>query len=244
MPTTSGRSALSAPRLLLFSIACFAAIVCPRAFGLYPGPAQEAPQKHGAAEPGKAAKPEKPEKTAYDYNLPGADGKDVPLSKFKGKYVLIVNLARSSSYNEQLPALIKLADTYKDKNLIVVGVPSNDFGASEPGTDAEIQKAYTGAKVNFPIMAVSKLSGDDEIPFYLYLTKSKSAPAGGPVHWNYTKFFVDKNGKVIARLDPDVAPDSHEMLSTVDEIVSGTFKPKKAGDKAAAPGAPDDDDDN
>ncbi len=150
--------------------------------------------------------PAKPEKTAYDYSLPSADGKNVPFSNFKGKYVLVVNLARNSSYNDQLAALEKNAETFKDKGLVVIGVPSNDFGAAEPGTDTEVQKAYADAKVTFPVMAVSKVSGDDALPFYLYLTKSKGAPVGGPVHWNYTKFVVDKNGKVIARLSPDVAP--------------------------------------
>jgi glutathione peroxidase len=245
-PTVPGRRFRAGSRACLLTLLCSTAIFAPPAFSLphKPDTLTQTKAKPGVTDAAKSGKPDKPEKTAYDYNLPGADGKDVPLNRFKGKYILIVNLARNSSYNEQLPALIKLADTYKDKNLVVLGVPSNDFGASEPGTEAEIQKAYADAKVNFPIMAVSKLSGDDEIPFYLYLTKSKGAPAGGPVHWNYTKFFVDKNGKVIARLDPDVAPDSHQMLSTVDEIVSGTFKPKKTGDKAAAPSAPDDDDDD
>src|SRR6202035_3184155 len=146
-----------------------------------------------------------------------------------------------SSYNAQLPALIKLSATYKDKGLIVVAIPSNDFGSSEPGTDAEIQKAYAEVKVNFPVMAVSKLTGDEEIPFYRYLTTSKGAPTGGDVHWNYTKFFVDKNGKVIARLDPDVTPDSPEMLSTVDQILAGSFKPKKIPKKTANGEAEDDD---
>jgi glutathione peroxidase len=191
-------------------------------------------QKHAAKTSDAEAKTAKPEKTAYDYNLPGADGKDVPLSNFKGKYILVVNLARKSNYNAQLAALIKDGETYKDKGLVVIGVPSNDFGAAEPGTDAEIQKAYTDAKVSFPVMAVSKLSGDQEIPFYLYLTKSKDAPAGGPVHWNYTKFFIDKNGKVIARLEPDVAPDSPEMISTIGQILDGRYKPKKEGKKDGA----------
>jgi len=182
----------------------------------------------------------KAEKNAYDYNFPGADGKDVPVSAYKGKFLLIVNLARKSSYNDQLPALIKLADTYKDKGLVVIGIPSNDFGSEEPGTDAEIQKAYTDAKVDFPIMAVSKVSGDAALPITAFLTKSKGAPAGGPIHWNYTKFIVDKKGNVIARLSPDVAPDSPEFLATVDQVLDGTYKPaKKGGDKPPA----DDDDD-
>jgi len=183
----------------------------------------------------------KAEKNAYDYNLPGPDGKDVPVSNYKGKFLLIVNLARKSTYNDQLPALIKLADTYKDKGLVVIGIPSNDFGSEEPGTEAEIQKAYTDAKVNFPVMAVSKVSGDDALPIATFLTKSKGAPAGGPIHWNYTKFLIDKKGSVIARLSPDVAPDSPEFLATIDQVLDGTYKPaKKGGDK---PGAGEDDDD-
>jgi glutathione peroxidase len=176
----------------------------------------------------------KPEKNAYDYYLPGSDGKNIPLSNFKGKYIIIVNLGRKSSYNDQLPALIKLNDTYKGRGLVVIGIPSNDFGAAEPGTGSEIQKAYADAKVDFLVTGISKLASDDELPFFLYLTKSKNAPAGGPIPWNYTKFIVDKKGSVIARLDSDVAPDSPEMLSTIDQILDGTYKPKKEGGKPGA----------
>jgi glutathione peroxidase len=168
---------------------------------------------------------DKAEKTAYDYELPGADGKGVPLKSFKGKTL-------NSSYNSQLAGLQKLNDQYKDKGLVVIGVPSNDFGAAEPGTDAEIQKVYkTDDKITFPVMAKSTLTGEQELPLYVYLTKSKAAPEGGPVHWNYTKFVVDKTGKVLLRLNPDVAPDSPEMLSTLDQVLDGRWKPKKGGDK-------------
>jgi glutathione peroxidase len=209
------------------------------------GKGSHAAGKKGAA-PADAdkAKADKPEKNAYDFTLPGADGKDVPISSFRGKYILIVNLGRKSTYGEQLAALVKLNDTYKDKGVVVIGVPSNQFGLAEPGTPAEIQKAYADAKVDFPVMAVSKITGDDELPLYGYLTKGKDAPPGGPVHWNYTKFIVDKNGNVIARLDPDVAPDSAEMKATIDQVLEGTYKPKKADAKPGAKPASDDDDDD
>jgi glutathione peroxidase len=236
--------------LTLFALASFSG---PCALGLQaraaPAPAvKPSSPNHGAGKTRAAGADKetkgatKPEKNAYNFNLPGPDGKDVPLSNFKGKYIVVVNLARKSTYNEQLAALIKLNDTYKDKNVVVLGVPSNDFGASEPGTAPEIQKAYADAKVNFAIMGVSKLSSDDELPLFVYLTKSKSAPTGGPVAWNYTKFIIDNKGNVVARLDPDVAPDSPEMLSTLDQVLAGTFKPKKAPGKPAE-GAPADDDD-
>jgi len=163
------------------------------------------------------AKTEKPEKTAYDYELPGSDGKGVPLSSFKGKTLLIVNLQ-------------KLSETYKDKGVVVIGVPSNEFGAAEPGTEAEIQKAYkTDAKVTFPVMAKSTLTGEAELPFFTFLTTGKGVPEGGAVHWNYTKFIVDKTGKVVARFNQDAAPDGVELLSVLDQILDGTYKPKKAG---------------
>jgi glutathione peroxidase len=185
----------------------------------------------------RAEKSDKSEKTAYAYVLPGSDGKDVALSSFKGKVVLLVNLARNSSYNEQLPALIKLSETYKDKGLIVIGIPSNDFGAAEPGTDAEIQKFYkTDNKVPFSVTARATLIGDEKIPLYEYLTKGKTPPIGASVHWNYTKFLIDKNGKVITRLEPDVAPDSPEMLSTLDQIFSGTYKAKLKEEPAESSG--------
>jgi len=199
------------------------------------------PQKPSPAAAAKDKK--KPEKTAYDFVLPGGDGKDVPLTNFKGKYILVVNLGRKSSYNAQLAALEKDYETYKDKGLVVIGVPSNDFGAAEPGTDAEIQKAYADAKVTFPVMAVSKLAGDETLPFFTYLTKGKEAPAGGPVHWNYTKFFVGKDGKVVTRLGPDVTPDSPEMISTIDQILDGRFKAKKGGKEGPPPTGGGDDDD-
>ena len=201
-----------------------------------PKSAEAAPEHSGGRAAGRAERPDKPEKTAYDYELPGADGKGVPLASYKGKVILVVNLARNSSYNDQLPALTKLSEKYRDKGLVVIGVPSNDFGAAEPGTDAEIQKIYkTDAKVPFPVMARSLLTGDEAIPFYGYLTKGKGTPPGGNVHWNYTKFLIDKSGKVIARLEPDVAPDSPEMLSTLDQIFSGTYKGKPKEEQTGPP---------
>jgi glutathione peroxidase len=202
-------------------------------------PKDKVPRPTAAKE--KSEKPNKPEQTAFDFVLPGPNGKDVPMTDFRGKVVLLVNLARKSTYNAQLPALIKLSEMYKDKGLVVLGVPCDDFGAEEPGTDAEIQKAYADAKVTFPVMAVSKLTGDAELPLFVYLTKGKSALPGGPVAWNDTKLFLGKDGKPITRLGPDVAPDSPEMLATVDQILGDRFKPAKKDDKGGPPGDDDED---
>jgi glutathione peroxidase len=211
-----------------------------------PKPVASENGKNAKVAPADTAKGDaaKPEKSAYDFNLPGPDGKDVPLSQFKGKYIVLVNLGRKSTYSDQLAGLSKLTDSFKDKGVVVIGIPSNDFGLAEPGTPAEVQKAYADAKVNFPIMALSKVSGDDELPLYGFLTKGKNALPGGPVHWNYTKFVIGPKGQVLARLDPDVSPDSPQMLATIDQILDGTWKPKKPGDKDRKPAAADDDDDD
>ncbi len=168
------------------------------------------------------------------------------ISSFKGKYILIVNLGRKSTYSEQLAALIKLNDEYKDKGLVVIGVPSNQFGLAEPGTPAEIQKAYADAKVDFPVMAVSKITGDEELPLYGYLTKKQGYARAGPItlelHQKFSRSTT--NGKVVARLDPDVTPESAEMKSTIDKVLAGIYKPKKADGKPGAKSAADDDDDD
>jgi glutathione peroxidase len=185
-----------------------------------------------------ASRSGEPEKALYDFELPGPDGKGVPLASFKGKTLLVVNLGRKSTYASQLAALEKLNEQYKEKGFVVIGVPSDDFGAAEPGTDAEIQKIYkVDDKVTFPVMAKSALTGTAELPVYTFLTSQKSVLDNtGPVHWNYTKFLIDKNGKLVARFDPDVAPDSPELSSAVEEVLAGTFKPRVPGENNARGG--------
>jgi glutathione peroxidase len=168
-------------------------------------------------------------KVAYDFSLPSADGKNIPLMDYKGKALLIVNLGRKSSYATQLAALDKLNDEYKSKGLVVIGVPCDEFGDAEPGTEAEIAKSYADAKADFLVAAVSPLSGVKELPLYTYLTKDRAVTDNGAVHWNYTKFLTDKKGKVILRFPPDVAPDSLEMRAALDEVLAGTWKPKTPG---------------
>lgn len=175
---------------------------------------------------GKGDRDKEKEHTAYDFGLPTEDGKNLPLADYKGKVLLIVNLGRQSNYANQLPALEKLSETFKDKGLVVLGVPSNDFGNAEPGTPADVTKFYTDAKVNFPVMQVSSLTGVHELPLFTYLSKNKAVPNDG-LHWNYTKFLVDRRGKVILCFPPEVAPDSLEMMATVQEVLDGTWKPKK-----------------
>ena len=169
---------------------------------------------------------QKPAKTVYDYSLVGFDSKEVSLSSFKGKVLMIVNLASQSIFHEQIALLDELQKTYKDKGLVVIGVPSNDFGTQEPGTDADIQKMYTvDMHVSFPVFARTSVRGKDQAALYGFLTGDKKGSTGGEVRWSYTKFLVDRNGKVVARFEPHVAPNSPQLQVTLEDVLAGTFKP-------------------
>ena len=210
-------------------------------------PPAHVPARHGQAAKKTAALHAEGEhsnepkgETAYAFGLNTADGKNLRLSEYKGNVLLIVNLGRQSGLNEQLPALERLNTNFKAKGLVVIGVPSNDFGNAEPGTPAEIAKFYSDAKVDFPVMGVSTLTGVHELPLFTYLAKNKAVPDDG-LHWNFTKFLVDRNGKLVARFSPEVAPDTPELTATVQEVLDGTWKPKKPADKEAKDDDGDDD---
>lgn len=169
---------------------------------------------------------EKPAKTLYDYSLVDLSGKEVSLSAYKGKVVVIVNLASQSIFHEQNAMLEELQKTYESQGLVVLGIPSNDFGAQEPGTDAEVGKVYSKDQhLVFPVFARVSVRGKDQVPLYSFLTGDKKAPTGGDVHWSYTKFVVDRTGKVVARFEPHVLPNAPEVRVTIEDVLAGKFKP-------------------
>jgi glutathione peroxidase len=197
----------------------------------------------GRSAPAPAPKP--PAQSLYSFSLVKPGGQVVPLSDYKGKVVVIVNLASKSSFAEQVPALEKLQQKYKDQGLVVIGVPSNDFGAEEPDDDAAIQKFYATEHVDFPVMAKSAVCGKDALPVYGFLTAAgkpskgkEPPPPPNEVHWSFTKFIVTRDGQVGARFEPDVAPDSPEFEIAIDKALAGKLK---MGAKPAA-GSGDSDD--
>ena len=182
---------------------------------------------------------EKPAKTVFDYSLVDLSGKEVSLSAYKGKVLMIVNLASRSIFQEQNAMLEELQKTYKDQGLVVLGVPSNDFGAQEPGTDADVKKNYSQDQhLVFPVFARASVRGKEQVPLYAFLTGEKKASTGGDVHWNYTKFVVDRTGKVVARFEPHVLPNAPEVRVTIEDVLAGKFKPPapKEDDKKDAGG--------
>ncbi|WP_076594624.1 MULTISPECIES: glutathione peroxidase [unclassified Chryseobacterium] len=137
-------------------------------------------------------------KTIYDFKVEGLDGKEINFEDFKGKKILIVNTASECGFTPQYADLEKVYEQYKDK-LVVIGFPANNFGGQEPGTNTEIgafcQKNYG---VTFPMAAKVSVKGDDTAPIFKYLTeKELNGVKNTSILWNFTKFLVDENGKLI-----------------------------------------------
>jgi glutathione peroxidase len=162
------------------------------------------------------------EKVIYDYTLKSIDGQTVPLAQYHGKVLLVVNVASRCGFTPQYAALETLYEKYKDRGLVIVGVPANNFGGQEPGTNEEI-KTFCSRKyhVSFPMMAKVSVKGEDKSPLYLFLTdKSLNPQIGGEIQWNFTKFLFDRNGQPVHRFEPDVTPDSPQVIGAVESALA------------------------
>ena len=146
------------------------------------------------------------------------DGTEVDLASYKGKVVLIVNVASRCGYTGQYAGLQKLYDAYKDKGLVVLGFPANEFGAQEPGTDAEIA-TFCSSKygVTFDMFSKIVVKGADKAP--LYKTLTESADPKGEVGWNFEKFLIGRDGKVVGRYKSGVAPDDATLKAAIESAV-------------------------
>ncbi len=153
--------------------------------------------------------------------MKGIDGKDVDLSQYKGKVVLFVNVASRCGYTPQYKGLQALYEKHKDDGLVIIGVPANEFGAQEPGTDEEIQKfCSTKYNVSFPMLSKVVVKGDGICPLYQFLTsKETNSKFAGDIKWNFEKFLVNRKGEVVGRYASKVAPDSDELTKAIaDEL--------------------------
>jgi glutathione peroxidase len=156
----------------------------------------------------------------YDFTLPSIDGKPMPLADFKGKVILLVNVASRCGFTPQYTALESLYEKYKDHGFVIVGFPANNFGGQEPGTNEEI-KTFCSRKYNvtFPLYSKVSVKGDDQTPLYQYLTKQTDPSIAGEIKWNFTKFLVDRNGQVVQRFESKVTPDSKEIVNAIDKLL-------------------------
>src|SRR5450755_4902493 len=156
--------------------------------------------------------------SVHEFTMDALNGTPTPLASFKGKVLLVVNVASQCGYTYQYEGLQALYLKYKDQGLVVAGFPANNFGAQEPGSNAEIG-AFCKSKfgVTFPMFSKISVKGADKAPLYQFLTDAKTNPkTGGEIQWNFTKFLVDRNGKVIQRFEPAVEPNSKEVEAAVE----------------------------
>ncbi|NJK59931.1 MAG: glutathione peroxidase [Oscillatoriales cyanobacterium SM2_1_8] len=152
----------------------------------------------------------------HEFTLTSIDGQPVSLAAYAGKVCLLVNVASRCGYTKQYKGLEELYRTYKDRGLVVLGFPSNDFGAQEPGTEAEIKTfCSTSYDVTFDMFAKVKVQGGDQAPLYNYLTTT----TGNSVQWNFNKFLVDKTGKVVKYYPSAMAPEDSTLRADIEALL-------------------------
>jgi glutathione peroxidase len=172
--------------------------------------------------------------TVLDYIPLSIDGKPLPLVSYRGKVILLVNVASHSIFTPQYEGLQALYAKYQDQGLVILAFPSNDFGQEEPDSnDAIRQFAADKYKVAFPMFAKVSLAGEHMSPLYQFLTDKQANPTtGGPIRWNFTKFLADRDGKMVRRFEPDVTPDSPELAAAIEKALRGE-KDTHENDKAS-----------
>ena len=174
-----------------------------------------------------------------DIPLKTIKGEDAKLGDYAGKVLLLVNVASKCGLTPQYEALEKLYKDYKAKGVVVLGFPANNFGAQEPGTESEIQEfCTTNFGVDFPMFAKISVKGDDQHPLYQSLTSEKPTKTykdqgfkeklrgygiavdnEADVMWNFEKFLIGRDGAVVARFAPDVAPDDARLIAAIEDAL-------------------------
>jgi len=158
--------------------------------------------------------------SVYEFTLPSIDGEPTSLANYKGKVILLVNVASRCGFTPQYSALESIYEKYKDQGFVILGFPANNFGGQEPGTNAEIKNfCSTKYNVSFPMFAKVSVKGDDCTPLYQYLTRTANPSLTGDIKWNFTKFLVDRNGNVVARFESPVKPDSPEVTAAIEKYL-------------------------
>jgi glutathione peroxidase len=161
-------------------------------------------------------------KSIHDFSATTIDGKTRNLADYRGKVALIVNVASECGLTPQYDGLEKLHETYAGRGLAVLGFPANEFGAQEPGTDAQIQTfCTTRFGVKFDMFSKVKVKGPGIDPLFAYLTGADTNPKfSGDIKWNFNKFLVGKNGEVLARFEPQVDPTSAEVTGAIEKALA------------------------
>jgi glutathione peroxidase len=161
------------------------------------------------------------EKSVLEFTMKNIDGKDVKLDEYRGKVLMIVNVASKCGYTPQYEGLESTYRKYKDQGLVVMGFPANNFLGQEPGTNEEIKTfCKTRYDVTFPMFAKISVKGDDIHPLYRFLTSKETNPEfSGDISWNFNKFLVDRTGKVVDRFSTREKPESEKIALAIEKTL-------------------------
>ena len=167
--------------------------------------------KEPTKEPAKAGGP-------LDFKVKDIDGKDVDLSQYKGKVVMLVNVASKCGNTPQYKQLEELNKKYKEQGLVILGFPANQFGSQEPGTDAQIKEFCTSTyQVDFPMFSKIVVKGAGQADLYKYLTSKDTDPQhAGDISWNFEKFLIGRDGQIVNRFKPKTKPDAPEVVKAIE----------------------------
>lgn len=156
----------------------------------------------------------------FDYKMKDIDGKEVSLDKYKGKIILVVNVASKCGYTPQYEGLQNLYETYKDDGLVILGFPANNFNGQEPGSNEEIKQFCTlNYGVEFPMFSKVSVKGDDQSELFKFLTQAQNPDFTGEIKWNFEKFLINKEGELIRRFRSNVEPESDEIVTAVTKAL-------------------------
>jgi glutathione peroxidase len=160
--------------------------------------------------------------SVLDFSMKDIEGKDIPLSRFQGKVLLIANTASQCGFTPQYKGLQELYQKYKEQGFEVLAFPANEFGKQEPGTDSQIKEfCATNYKVSFPLFSKIVVKGKGIHPLYDFLTSESTDPKfAGPIAWNFAKFLVNRKGEVIARFEPSARPESPEVTTAIEKALA------------------------
>ncbi|HUU27933.1 MAG TPA: glutathione peroxidase [archaeon] len=156
------------------------------------------------------------------FKMPDIDGKPVDLAVYKGKVVLLVNTASKCGFTPQYEALQAVYDKYKARGFTVLAFPANNFRDQEPGTNEEIKSFCSlNYNVTFPLFSKVSVKGEDICPLYKYLTSGETNPGfAGEIPWNFTKFLLDRQGRVAARFEPRTKPDDQAVIEAIEKALA------------------------
>ena len=207
LPAKKGGARMSSlPRILSFTNACLITLT-----GVF--------AMHSHAEPATPATTDLP--AFYAFEAETIDGQKTTLAPYQGKVALVVNVASKCGFTKQYAGLQKLYETYKDKGLVLLGFPCNQFAGQEPGTSAEI-KAFcsTTFNVTFPLFAKISVKGKGKHPLYAWLTDpAQHAAKTGDVSWNFNKFLIGRDGKLIAHFGSRTSPDDPALIAAIEKAL-------------------------